>query len=103
MKVLSKVAFSHSKRTRVGLACSRHGYFSGDLVVCPKCVESRKNNKNLPHIKSDSWVAGWWEHIDKEPIYIESKKHLIQECEKRGVYAKAFVHKKSQGRGLEHK
>lgn len=30
---------------------------------------------------------GWWEDIDVRPIWIESKKQLIEECEKRGLYA----------------
>ena len=54
-------------------------------------------------LKTDSWVRGWWENIDTEPIYIHDKQHLINECEKRGVYARAFVKHNSQGRGLAHR
>jgi putative FmdB family regulatory protein len=34
--------------------------------------------------------ADWYEHIDEEPIWIESKKQLKEECDKRGLYAKAL-------------
>jgi hypothetical protein len=46
-------------------------------------------------------VEGWWENIDKEPIYIKDKYHLKEECNKRGVIPRMFAKSKSQGRGLE--
>lgn len=30
----------------------------------------------------------WYEHIAEDPIYIESKRQLKEECDKRGVRAK---------------
>lgn len=44
-------------------------------------------------------VQGVWENIGPEPIYIQDKKHLKQECEKRGVIPKMFMKPKSQGKG----
>lgn len=32
----------------------------------------------------------WYEHIAENPIYITSKKQLRQECESRGMIAKAL-------------
>lgn len=32
----------------------------------------------------------WYEHIADRPIFIESKKQLRHECEKRGMIAKAL-------------
>ena len=32
----------------------------------------------------------YFEHLDTEPVWIENKQHLKQECEKRGVEAKCL-------------
>jgi hypothetical protein len=85
-----------SNRTTVALICPRHGYKKGDH--CEECVESAQSTTA---IHTHDWVRGYWEHIDKEPIYIESKEHLIHECEKRGVMPRAFMKPKSQGKGFE--
>jgi len=88
----------HGKQKRVGIACDKHGYFSSP--ECPLCATA---TTGVPFgIKTDSWVTGWWEHIDKNPMYIRDKSHLIQECEKRGVLAKAFMKPHSQERKLVH-
>ena len=50
--------------------------------------------------KSD-YVEGWWENIDREPIYIKDKAHLKGECQKRGVVPVMFAKHKSQGKGIE--
>lgn len=57
----------------------------------------------VPAIQTDSWVEGIWDDIDTKPIYIRDKKHLFQECEKRGHLPKAFMKPKSQGHGWELK
>lgn len=54
------------------------------------------------YVNTESWIPGWYEHIDHDPIYIHDKKQLLYECEKRGVYSKAFAKSKSRGHGLEH-
>jgi len=33
------------------------------------------------------WKPQWFEHLDTKPIYIESKKQLKREAEKRGLIA----------------
>lgn len=32
----------------------------------------------------------YFEHLDSKPVWIKNKKHLKQECEKRGVTAKCL-------------
>ena len=86
-----------SNRTTVALACPKHGFVRGDH--CPKCADEAP--KNTVNIKTDEWVKGYWEHLGPQPVYIESKKHLFAECEKRGVMPRAFMKPKSQGRGFE--
>lgn len=38
----------------------------------------------VPH-RYIPFKEGWYEHIDKKPIYITSKKQLNRECESRGL------------------
>jgi hypothetical protein len=83
-------------RVTVALICPKHGFIKGDH--CPQCLEEKKE---IAAVHTHDWVKGWWEHIDKEPIYIESKEHLFKECEKRGVMPRAFMKPKSQGAGFE--
>lgn len=47
----------------------------------------RKIVGSSPHI----WKPDWWEHIAEEPIYINSKKKLREECKKRGVFAPGYM------------
>ena len=64
---------------------------------------SDENKKDRTfNVNTGNWVEGWYEHIDSKPIYIHNKKHLIHECNKRGLLAKAFMKPKSQGAGFEH-
>ena len=35
--------------------------------------------------------AGYWEDMDVEPVHISSKKQLIEECKKRGLYATGYM------------
>lgn len=79
--------------------CPKHGYQEG--ADCPKCQEAAPVTS--PAVHTDEWIPGWWEHIDTKPIYIESKKHLFAECEKRGHLPKAFMKPRSQGEGWELK
>ena len=76
--------------------CKKHPNWPVD--TCAWCT----NNRSTVRINTESWVPGLYEHIDKQPIYIESKEHLFHECEKRGLLAKAFMKPKSQGQGYEH-
>ena len=94
-----KTHTTKGKRTTVGFICDKHGYISGDH--CPHCAQEQPNQ--TLHINTGEWVKGWYEHIDKEPIYIESKRHLAYECEKRGLIARALAKPCSQGKGMSHK
>jgi hypothetical protein len=68
-----------------------------ELRRCPWCGDT----KDSVHINTESWICGYWEHIDKQPIYIRDKAHLKQECEKRGVLPRAFLKHTSQGKHYE--
>lgn len=86
-----------SDRKVVALICPKHGFTLGDH--CPRCAED--NDKQTVNVQTHDWVKGVWTDIGPEPIYIESKEHLFQECEKRGVMPRAFMKPKSQGKGFE--
>ena len=88
---------SGGSRITVGIICNIHGYVNGDH--CPKC--ERHNSVRSPGVVTHDWVKGVWTDIGPEPIMIESKEHLIRECEKRGVMPRAFMKPKSQGQGFE--
>ena len=88
------------KRTKgfsktVCLICPSHGFIRGDH--CPHCVPSNKSSFN---INDESWVSGYYEHIDTHPIYIRDRKHLINECAKRNSVPRAFMKRNSQGKGI---
>lgn len=77
------------------------------MAVCSKCgwwtVACHCKSGSVGVI-DHAWVKnGTWEHIDpKQPnMRIESKKQLIEECNKRGLMPKAFLKPKSQGKGWE--
>jgi hypothetical protein len=86
-----------SDRQVISLICPKHGYVKGNY--CPNCAEVQPNEAVAVH--THDWVKGVWEHIAPEPIKIESKEHLIRECEKRGVMPRAFMKPRSRGAGFE--
>jgi len=88
-------------RKILSITCPSHGRFNMDH--CPKCREEAINKNKSAAYNSNNWVRGWWEHLDTNPIYIESKEHLIRECIKRGKIPKAFSGPKSRGKGIELK
>ena len=53
------------------------------------------------------WVAGWWDNIGPNPIYIHDKYHLKQVCAAeskrtgRIIIPRAFAKPKSSGKGIE--
>lgn len=58
-------------------------------VVCPECEGETRlliGNFNRGFVLEPQF----FEHLDTEPVWIKSKKHLKQECEKRGVEAKCL-------------
>ena len=97
-RILHSKRVPHPDRKTVAFICNKHGFVRGG--TCPQCEEERPNK--APNINSQRWVEGWYEHIDREPIYIKDKKHLVRECEKRGLVARAFMKPKSRGDGYEH-
>lgn len=50
---------------------------------CPKCGQETKRLVSLP--SPVLFREGWYEHIDRHPIYISSKKQLKNETRKRGL------------------
>jgi len=90
-----------------GISCPTHGFsWNTDGRFCADCGWSPNRASGGFSIidKVDpKWCHGWYEHIDHNPIKIESKQHLINECNKRGMVARAFSKRKSQGKGLVHK
>jgi hypothetical protein len=58
--------------------------------LCPTCwaQEDRQlPNSGATHV----WKTELWEHIAHEPIEIRSKRHLKEECKKRGLIAKGYM------------
>ncbi len=72
--------------------------------ICPKCelqsehinkIAERQNqpcdncgaNMNIQLTVGQyiPFKEGWYEHIDKKPIYCSSKRQLRDECRKRGL------------------
>lgn len=57
--------------------------------------------------RKKDWVSGWWEHIDKEPVFVRDKYELKKIClevgrrEGRTIIPRAFAKVKSDGKGLE--
>lgn len=84
------------KGKTVALICPSHGFVRGG--VCPECAARREAEFG---VGTDSWVEGWWDDLGPEPVYIHNRKHLIEECSKRGLAPRVLLKPKSQGRGLE--
>lgn len=88
---------------QIKLTCKPGRYYYDNKLG--RCVhESELQPTDSPdtiHIITGECYKGWYEHIDTNPIYIESKAHLRRECEKRDVIAKAIMKPKSQGKGYE--
>jgi len=83
----------------VAMVCHKHGFVKA--ASCPECEKDAGSGETVRIQTGECW-AGWYRDLDINPIYIESKKHLVEECEKRGKYAKALMKPKSQGKGYEH-
>lgn len=77
--------------------CPRHGYKKG--AECDECIKDETGEG--PYVTNENLYKGWYEHIDKHPIYIRDKQHLKEECAKRGLMAKSLMKPKSQGKGYE--
>jgi len=55
-----------------------------DAVVKCSCGRVMKKLITAPHVFYP-FREGFFEHLDTKPVYIRSKKHLRQECERRGL------------------
>lgn len=53
-----------------------------DKAYCAECAVEMLNLISTPKIAT--FQAGLWRDIAEEPIYIESRKQLREECEKHG-------------------
>ncbi len=62
-----------------------------ERTSCPKCGQPARKTFEFFATKGGGGVRVfkpfWHEHIDTTPIYIESKKQLLEECEKRGLFS----------------
>ena len=92
----------HSSNVYHGRATQRYcnncrGWFKlAETSHClnPECVaklEAERPAHSVNISNPDATIAGWYEHIDTKPIYIESRKQLYNECAKRGLVAKTLM------------
>jgi hypothetical protein len=87
-------------RRTIAIICPKHGFSAS--AVCPGC--DSEASKDTVHINTFDWVKrGDWEHIDpKIPnMRFNSKRELIEACEKRGLMPRVLMKPKSQGHGFE--
>jgi hypothetical protein len=61
--------------------CEKHGFYLGG--ECEKC----KSEKPKDGINISVFKPMWYNDIDVQPIYVESKKQLKEECKKRNLVA----------------
>jgi len=59
---------------------------------CPECQGLSERFIASGHGGSHQFPAGFWEHIDVDPVYIGSRKQLKEECEKRKVAASGYMY-----------
>lgn len=55
-----------------------------DPASCPECGSEASRQEVYP-FRAHVWVPHYVENITEEPMWIESKKQLRQECYKRGL------------------
>jgi len=60
-------------------------------TYCPMCNKEMK--QDLSHHNKRDWFRPneIWDNLDTRPIEITSKKHLREECKKRGLQARALL------------
>ncbi len=60
----------------------------------PRCKISTCDNETKRLINggaAHTWKPRWFEHIDVEPIFIETKEQLKKECKKRNVASVGYM------------
>lgn len=62
-----------------------------ESIPCPECdiIDEHKLVFGK-HNRGFVLEPQYFEHLDTEPVWIEGKKHLKEECEKRGLEAKCL-------------
>ena len=55
---------------------------------CPNC--NGQMVRKLPTLAIHVFEPQWFEHIANEPIFIRSKRHLLEECKKHGKYSYGY-------------
>ena len=51
---------------------------------CPQCGQLSEIQIGMKQ-KPVLFREGWYEHISKDPVYISSKRKLLDECKKHGM------------------
>ena len=54
-------------------------------VKCTKCGSNKTFRYFGNYTRAAQFKPFLCEHLDKEPIWIKSKKHFREECDKRGM------------------
>lgn len=54
-----------------------------ELGTCPDC--SKIGRKVIKKARTTIFREGWYEHLSIEPIYISSKRKLLDECKRNDV------------------
>lgn len=61
-----------------------------DKALCPYC-QSYSTQLLITCNKRDFFRAHWNEHLDHNPIYVESKEHYKKLCKEKGVTARCLM------------
>lgn len=72
---------------------------SPDEIVQCSCGATKRKIISTRGAGIDWFKPDWYEHIAKEPIFVESKKQLKAECEKHGCYSVALLNE-NKGTGI---
>jgi hypothetical protein len=81
-------------------------YHEKELITSGKVTIKESTSRPDPYsrrlVNEDEWINGTWEHLGPEPVHITGgRKQLVEECKKVGLFPKALMKPKSQGKGWE--
>jgi len=57
---------------------------------CPECGSEAENIMTFNFNRGVVIEPQFFEHLDTKPVWIRGKRHLKEECRKRGLWAKAL-------------
>ena len=57
------------------------------LHGCSKCNRMAQQTISRRPAAVQRFKFGWFEHLEKDPVYVKSKRHMQDLCEKNKVYA----------------